>query len=266
MRTGWPSAANSSLRYPDRDGGSLPGTERTPSTINSKTPPASSMPSISSSLLATLQVRCVAASSKTRPVAAGARAIPSTQVRNLLRASRHRLTSRQKERLREAFTADEAHISVEVAYLLTQQVRDVFHQDTPAQGRRLAARLIESLPRCPIPEIARLGRTLRKWKDALDDYFDTDGASNGSTEAINGHYRAGQTHRQRLPQPHQLPTPNAPHRRRSRCLHPHPTLKSRVRPQFLMWSCFHDGLCCDESPQDWLSSLSLGKGRPLSVA
>ncbi len=31
---------------------------------------------------------------------------------------------------------------------------------------------------CPIPEIARLGRTLRKWKDALDAYFDTDGASN----------------------------------------------------------------------------------------
>ena len=75
------------------------------------------MPSISSSSMATPQVRCVAASSKTRPVTAGARVIPSTQVRNLLRASRHRLTPRQQERLREAFTADEAHISVEVAYL-----------------------------------------------------------------------------------------------------------------------------------------------------
>ena len=60
----------------------------------------------------------------------------------------------------------------------TGQVREVFHQDTPAQGQRLAAHLIESLPRCPIPEIARLGRTLRKWKDALDAYFDTAGASN----------------------------------------------------------------------------------------
>ena len=29
-----------------------------------------------------------------------------------------------------------------------------------------------------IPEIARLGRTLRKWKDALDAYFDTAGANN----------------------------------------------------------------------------------------
>ena len=82
--------------------------------------------------------------------------------------------------------ADEAHISVEVAYHCAQQVRDVFHQDTPAQGRRLAAHLIERLPTCPIPEIARLGRTLRKWKDAFLAYFDTGGASNGPTEAING--------------------------------------------------------------------------------
>ena len=124
-------------------------------------------------------------------------------------------------------------ISVSTSPTFTGQVCEVFHQATPAQGRRLAAHLIQRLPACPIPEIARLGRTLRKWKDALDAYFDTDGASNGpteasngSTEAINGHYRAGQTHRQRLPQPHQLPTPNAPHRRRSRCLHPHSTLKS----------------------------------------
>ena len=47
------------------------------------------------------------------------------------------------------------------------------------------------------------------------------------TEAINGHYRTGQTHRQRLPQPHQPPTPNTPHRRRPRRLHPHSTQKSR---------------------------------------
>ena len=42
---------------------------------------------------------------------------PLYQIRLLLRASRDRLTPRQQERLREAFTADEAHISVEVAYL-----------------------------------------------------------------------------------------------------------------------------------------------------
>ena len=116
----------------------------------------------------------------------GRKGDPHYQIRLLLRASRHKLTPRQQERLRETFTADEAHISVEVAYLLTQQVREVFHQATPTQGQRLAAHLVERLPTCPIPEIARLGRTLRKWKDAFLAYFDTGGASNGPTEAING--------------------------------------------------------------------------------
>ena len=132
----------------------------------------------------------------------------------------------QKERIREAFVADEAYISVDVAYLHRASARGLSPSHTRPRPTP-AAHLIQRLPACPIPEIARLGRTLRKWKDAFLSYFDTDGASNGPTEAINGHYRAGQTHRQRLPQPHQLPTPNAPHRRRPRCLHPHSTLKSR---------------------------------------
>ena len=158
----------------------------------------------------------------------GRKGDPLYQIRLLLRASHHKLTPRQQERLREAFVADEAHISVEVAYLLTQQVREVFHQDTPAQGQRLAAHLVERLPTCPIPEIARLGRTLRKWKDALDAYFDTSGASNAPRRSHQRNHRTRQTHRQRLPQPHQLPTPNAPHRRRPRRLHPHSTMKSQL--------------------------------------
>ena len=67
----------------------------------------------------------------------GRKGDPLYQIRLLLRASRDRLTKHQQERLRAAFTADKAHISVEVAYHCAQQVRDVFHQTTPAQGRRL---------------------------------------------------------------------------------------------------------------------------------
>ena len=77
-------------------------------------------------------------------------------------------------------------ISVSKSPTFTGQVREVFHQATPVQGQRLATHLIESLPTCPIPEITRLGRTPRKWKDAFLAYFDTGGASNGPTEAING--------------------------------------------------------------------------------
>ena len=50
-------------------------------------------------------------------------------------------------------------ISVSMSPTFTGQVCEVFHQVIPAQGQRLAARLIERLPACPIPEIARLGRT-----------------------------------------------------------------------------------------------------------
>ena len=143
-----------------------------------RTPPACSMPFTSSRPLVTLQVRCVVASSKTRPVTAGVRAIPSTQVCNLLRASHTQAHPTPTRTTPRGLQADEAHISVEVAYHCAQQVREVFHQATPTQRRRLATHLIQRLPTCPIPEIARLGRTLRKWKDAFLAYFDTGGASN----------------------------------------------------------------------------------------
>lgn len=79
-----------------------------------------------------------------------------------------------------------AGAAVEVAYQCAQDPRDVFREPTPARGRRLAEQLIERLPSCPISEIARLGKTLRRGRTAFLAYFDTDGASNGGTEAING--------------------------------------------------------------------------------
>jgi len=53
----------------------------------------------------------------------------------------------------------------------------------PPAGR--SVRGPRQLPSCPIPEVARLGRTLRAWKAQVLAYFDTDGVSNRGTEAIN---------------------------------------------------------------------------------
>ena len=185
------------------------------------------MPSISSSSLATLSMRCVAASSKIRPVTVDARGIPSIKSAIFCAPRTRRLTPRQQERLREAFVADEAHISVEVAYRCAQQVRDVFHQDTPAHGRRLAAHLIESLPACPIPEIARLGANPTQVEGRTRRLLRHSRSQQRANRSHQRNHRTRQTHRQRLPQPHQLPTPNAPHRRRPRRFHPHSTMKSR---------------------------------------
>ena len=164
----------------------------------------------------------------------GRKGDPLYQIRNLLRASHDRLTKRQQERLCAAFTADEAHISVEVAYRCAQQVRDVFHQATPAQGRRLAARLIQRLPACPIPEIARLGANPTQVEGRILGLLRHRRSRQCANRSHQRNHRTRKMHRQRLPQPHQLPTPNAPHRRRPRRLHPHPTLKSRLMHRLVL--------------------------------
>ena len=46
--------------------------------------------------------------------------------------------------------------------------------------------MLDSFPSCPIPEIARLGRTLKQWRDPFLAYFTTGRANNGGTEAVNG--------------------------------------------------------------------------------
>ena len=63
-------------------------------------------------------------------------------------------------------------------------MRSIYHA-TPAKGREIAIKVLDSFYTCPIPEIARLGRTLRAWKAQILAYFDTHRVSNGGTEAIN---------------------------------------------------------------------------------
>lgn len=111
---------------------------------------------------------------------------PLYRIRNILRAGAENLTDRQKARLDAAWAADARHVEVEVAWLCAQQVRSAYHQDTHAAGRAVAEKILDTFASCPIPEVARLGRTLTTWRSKFLDYFDTDRASNGGTEAMNG--------------------------------------------------------------------------------
>jgi transposase len=111
---------------------------------------------------------------------------PLYGIRNVLRCAEERLTDRQRARLDAAIAADDRHLEVGVAWQCAQQLRQVYHQPDPATGHRLALKIIDSFPSCPIPEIARLGKTLKRWRAAFLAYFATAGASNGGTEAING--------------------------------------------------------------------------------
>ncbi len=49
----------------------------------------------------------------------------------------------------------------------------------------LAEKVFDTFRWCPVPEIARLGRTLRAWRSRVLAYLDINGMSNGGKQAIN---------------------------------------------------------------------------------
>jgi transposase len=116
----------------------------------------------------------------------GRKGDPLYGIRTILRAGAEKLTDRQRDRLDRAIAADERHIEVSVAWSCAQRLRAAYQHPDPAQGRKIAVTVVESFPTCPIPEVARLGRTLKQWRAAFLAYFDTDRSSNGGTEAVNG--------------------------------------------------------------------------------
>jgi transposase len=110
---------------------------------------------------------------------------PLYKIRGLLRHGHEHLTSKQLARLNAGLEAGDPTWEVTVAWQCYQQLRAAYAANSASQGRRVAERVLDSFPSCPIPEVARLGRTLRQWRQQVLAYFSTSGVSNGGTEAIN---------------------------------------------------------------------------------
>ena len=130
---------------------------------------------------------------------------PLYGIRNLLRCAEERLTDRQQARLAAAIDADERHLEVFVAWQCAQQLRQVYHQPSPAAGRRVADKIIDSFPSCPIPEIARLGRTLKRWQARVPGLLRHRRRHQRRHRSHQRPHRTPPPHRPRLPQPRQLP-------------------------------------------------------------
>ena len=109
---------------------------------------------------------------------------PLYRIRNVLRAGLDKLTARQIERIEAGLQAGDPHFEVTVAWRCYQRLRSAFAAMSLVEGRKIALSIVESFPGCPIPEIARLGRTLAAWKAQFLAYFTTGRARNGGTEAI----------------------------------------------------------------------------------
>ncbi len=116
----------------------------------------------------------------------GRKGDPLFGIQTILRAGAENLTDKQQARLARAIEADERHEEVFVAWQCAQQLRAAYRQQDLSEGRRLAEKVLAAFHSCPIPEVARLGRTLRRWRDAFLAYFTTGRANNGPTEAMNG--------------------------------------------------------------------------------
>ena len=111
---------------------------------------------------------------------------PLYRIRNVLRAGADRLTTRQWDRITTGLALGDVDDHLAIAWQCYQRLRSLYHLPDLREARALAENLLASLPSCPVPEVARLGRTLRRWKTQFLAYFTTARASNGGTEAING--------------------------------------------------------------------------------
>lgn len=116
----------------------------------------------------------------------GRRHDPLYRIRNALRAGADKLTARQLERIEAGLQAGDPHFEVTIAWSCYQRLRSAFQAPDLDEGKKIAEQVVASFPSCPVPEIARLGRTLRAWKEQFLAYFTTHRANNGGTEAING--------------------------------------------------------------------------------
>ena len=110
---------------------------------------------------------------------------PLYTVRRLLRRGIETLNDTAKARIEAALQAGDPDWEVTVAWWSAQQLRAAYHAPTAEEGRRRAQAVLAGFAGSPIPEVARLGRTLRTWRVEFLAYYDTGGASNGPTEAIN---------------------------------------------------------------------------------
>ncbi len=111
---------------------------------------------------------------------------PLYKIRGLLRHGAEHLSDRQLARLQAGLNAGDPDSEVTLAWHCYQQLRGIYHAGSHAAGAALAEKVINTFHSCPIPEVARLGRTLRAWRPQVLAYFTTNGVSNGGTEAING--------------------------------------------------------------------------------
>jgi transposase len=112
----------------------------------------------------------------------GRTGLPLYGIRRILRRRRDRLSTKARARLDTGLIAGDPTGETTLAWTVAQDLMTLYQLTDPEQARTLASQLITNLRECPIPEIAKLGRTLHAWRTELLAHFDHPNVSNGPTE------------------------------------------------------------------------------------
>lgn len=110
---------------------------------------------------------------------------PLYRARRILRRRHDRLTERQWARLSAALTVGDPNEEITAAWLVAQRLMQAYANPDRAAGKIAAEQVITMAKTCPVPEIARLGRTLTAWRSEFLARFDHPEVSNGPTENLN---------------------------------------------------------------------------------
>ncbi len=95
---------------------------------------------------------------------------------------------KQKAKLEDLFT-EPAYEPVQLVWSVYQRMVDAYRQPKPEVGKWALSTLIDEIgSKVPagLPELKRLGTTLKRRKNDILAYFDHKGSSKGPTEALNG--------------------------------------------------------------------------------
>ena len=72
-----------------------------------------------------------------------------------------------------------------MTWIAAQDLRLLYRSTSRAEAQQRLYRWFMHCADSEVPELHRLARTIDAWTDELLAYFDTDGISNGPTEAMN---------------------------------------------------------------------------------
>ncbi|AWY94825.1 Transposase [Propionibacterium freudenreichii] len=106
---------------------------------------------------------------------------PLYRARRLLLTGANHLTEKMATKLDALLQEGDPNWEVTITWTVYQKLIDAYQQPDSHD----MVTLIDALKDCPIPEVARLGRTLKSWKREILAYWHTDRSNAGPTEAIN---------------------------------------------------------------------------------